>query len=75
MDIAMVELLFMAQLGRNPVQALARRWWGRSLYRASRGERRGEEREREDECESGHEEPFLPGDGERVQCIARFGAA
>jgi len=40
MDIAMVELLFMAQLVRNPLQAIARRWWCRSLLRASRGQRR-----------------------------------
>jgi len=40
MDIAMVEILFMAQLVRNPLQAIARRWWCHSLYRASRGRRR-----------------------------------
>jgi hypothetical protein len=40
MDVAMVELLFMAQLVRNPLQAIARRWWCISLYRASRGQRR-----------------------------------
>jgi hypothetical protein len=40
MGIAMVEILFMAQLIRNPLQAIARRWWCRSLYRASRGQRR-----------------------------------
>jgi hypothetical protein len=40
MDTAMVELLFMAQLVRNPLQAIARRWWCMSLYRASRGQRR-----------------------------------
>jgi hypothetical protein len=40
MDVAMVELLFMAQLLRNPLQAIARRWWCISLYRASRGQRR-----------------------------------
>jgi len=38
--IAMVELLFMAQLVRNPLQALARRWWCRSLFRATREARR-----------------------------------
>jgi hypothetical protein len=38
--LSMVELLFMAQLVRNPLQAIARRWWCRSLYRASRGQRR-----------------------------------
>jgi hypothetical protein len=40
MDMAMVELLFIAQLVRNPLQAIARRWWCISLYRASRGQRR-----------------------------------
>ncbi|WP_212465450.1 hypothetical protein [Bradyrhizobium sp. AUGA SZCCT0182] len=40
MDLAMVEFLFMAQLVRRPLQAIARRWWCRSLYRASRGQRR-----------------------------------
>jgi hypothetical protein len=36
----MIEILFMAQLVRNPLQEIARRWWCRSLYRASRGARR-----------------------------------
>jgi hypothetical protein len=40
MVIAMVEILFMAQLVRNPLQAIARRWWCRSLFRATRGARR-----------------------------------
>jgi imidazole glycerol phosphate synthase subunit HisF len=39
-DIAMVELLFIAQLVRNPLQAMARRWWCKSLFRATRGQRR-----------------------------------
>ena len=34
----MIELLFMAQAVRNPLQAIARRWWCRSLFRASRGD-------------------------------------
>jgi hypothetical protein len=42
-DFAMIELLFIYQLARKPVQAsvqaIARRWWCRSLYRASRGKR------------------------------------
>jgi len=38
-DFAMIEILFIYQLARNPVQAIARRWWCRSLYRASRGKR------------------------------------
>jgi hypothetical protein len=40
MEITMVEVLFMAQLVRKPLQAMARRWWCKSLYRASRGQRR-----------------------------------
>jgi hypothetical protein len=40
MDVAMVEILFMVQLVRNPMRAIARRWWCKSLYRASRGKRR-----------------------------------
>jgi hypothetical protein len=36
----MVEILLMAQLVRNPLQAMARRWFCRSLFRASRGKRR-----------------------------------
>jgi hypothetical protein len=40
MDFAMIEILFIYQLARNPVQAIARRWYCRSLYRASRGKRR-----------------------------------
>jgi hypothetical protein len=37
---AMVEILLMAQLVRNPLQAIARRWYCRSLFRATRGQRR-----------------------------------
>jgi len=37
---AMIEILFMAELVRNPLQALARRWYCRSLFRATRGRRR-----------------------------------
>jgi hypothetical protein len=40
MDRVMVEILFFAQLARRPLQAMARRWWCRSLFRASRGQRR-----------------------------------
>ena len=36
----MVELLFMAQMVRNPLQAMARRWYCKSLFRATRGQRR-----------------------------------
>jgi len=40
MDFAMIEMLFIYQLVRNPVRTIARRWWCRGLYRASRGKRR-----------------------------------
>jgi hypothetical protein len=40
MDFAMIEMLFIYQLARNPLQAMARRWYCRSLYRASRGQRK-----------------------------------
>ena len=33
----MIELLYVAQMLRNPLQAIARRWYCRSLFRASRG--------------------------------------
>lgn len=36
---AMVDILFMAQVMRRPLQALARRWYCRSLFRATRGRR------------------------------------
>jgi hypothetical protein len=39
-DLAMIEILAFYQLARNPMQAMARRWWCRSLFRASRGRRR-----------------------------------
>jgi hypothetical protein len=35
----MIEFLFIYQLARNPLRAIARRWYCRSLYRASRGQR------------------------------------
>jgi len=35
----MIEILFIYQLTRKPLQVMARRWWCRSLYRASRGRR------------------------------------
>jgi hypothetical protein len=40
MDFAMIEILFIYQLARKPVQAVARHWWCRSLFRATRGKRR-----------------------------------
>jgi len=33
----MVEILFMAQAMRKPLQLVARRWYCRSLFRASKG--------------------------------------
>ncbi len=36
----MVEILFMAQLVRRPLQVMARRWYCRSLFRATRGRAR-----------------------------------
>jgi hypothetical protein len=37
---AMIEMFFIYQLARNPMQAMTRRWWCRSLFRATRGKRR-----------------------------------
>jgi hypothetical protein len=37
---AMIEILFIYQLARNPLRVIARRWWCRSLFRASRGKRK-----------------------------------
>jgi hypothetical protein len=39
-DSEMVELIFMAEQWRNPLQAFARRWYCKSLFRATRGQRR-----------------------------------
>jgi hypothetical protein len=39
MGFAMIEMLFIYQLASNPLQAMARRWWCRSLFHASRGRR------------------------------------
>jgi hypothetical protein len=39
LNSAMIEILFIYQMARNPVQAVARRWWCRSLFRATRGKR------------------------------------
>jgi hypothetical protein len=38
-DFAMLDILFIYQLARHPMQAVARRWWCRSLFRATRGRR------------------------------------
>jgi hypothetical protein len=35
----MIEILFMAQLVRNPVEAIMRRWYCRSLYPRDAGRR------------------------------------
>jgi hypothetical protein len=40
MDFAMIEILFIHQLARKPVQVVARRGWCRSLFHATRGKRR-----------------------------------
>jgi hypothetical protein len=37
--LAMLEILFIYQLAHNPLQAVARRWWCRNLFRATRGRR------------------------------------
>jgi hypothetical protein len=39
-EFAMIEILFIYQVARHPLQTIARRWWCRSLFRASRGRRR-----------------------------------
>lgn len=36
----MLELLMMAEMARNPIQAITRRWYCKSLFRASRGQMR-----------------------------------
>jgi hypothetical protein len=39
-DFAMIEILFVYQLVRKPLQMTARRWWCASLVRVTRGRRR-----------------------------------
>jgi hypothetical protein len=39
-DFAMIEILFIYQLVRNPLQVTARRWWCASLFHVTRGRRR-----------------------------------
>jgi hypothetical protein len=39
-DFAMIEIFFVYQLVRNPLQVTARHWWCVSLFRATRGRRR-----------------------------------
>jgi hypothetical protein len=36
----MIEIIFLYQLARQPMQAAARRWWCRSLFRLGRGKAR-----------------------------------
>jgi hypothetical protein len=36
----MIELLFIAHTLRSPIKVLARRWYCRSLFRATRGNRK-----------------------------------
>ncbi len=36
----MIEILFIYQLARHPLQTVVRRWYCRSLYHVSRGKRR-----------------------------------
>jgi hypothetical protein len=36
----MIEILYVYQLARNPLQVFARHWWCRSLFHATRGKRR-----------------------------------
>jgi hypothetical protein len=35
----LIEILFICQMARNPLQAMARIWWCRSFFRALRGNR------------------------------------
>jgi len=35
----MIEILFIYQLTRKPLRAMARRWYCRGLFRATRGKR------------------------------------
>ncbi|WP_172889822.1 hypothetical protein [Bradyrhizobium sp. ORS 285] len=37
---AMLELVTLARLARHPLQMMARHWYCKGLYRASRGQRR-----------------------------------
>jgi hypothetical protein len=39
----MLELLMIANMARSPLQAIARRWYCRGLFRATRGQLRCEE--------------------------------
>jgi len=39
-DHVMIEILMIAQMARNPLQAIARRWYCHGLFRATRGRRR-----------------------------------
>jgi hypothetical protein len=39
-DIAMLELLMIANIASSPLQVIARRWYCKGLFRATRGQRR-----------------------------------
>jgi hypothetical protein len=39
-DRAMLELMMIANMARSPLQVIARRWYCKSLFRATRGQRR-----------------------------------
>ena len=39
----MLELLMIANMARSPLQVIARRWYCKGLFRATRGQRRCEE--------------------------------
>jgi hypothetical protein len=39
-EIGVLDLLVMAQMAQNPLRAIARHWYCKSLYRATRGQRR-----------------------------------
>jgi hypothetical protein len=38
-DLVMLEIIFIYQLAQKPLQAMARLWWCKGLFRASRGQR------------------------------------
>jgi hypothetical protein len=42
-DIAMLELLMIANIASSPLQVIARRWYCKGLLRATRGQRRCED--------------------------------
>jgi hypothetical protein len=42
-DLAMLELMMIANMARSPLQVIARRWYCKGLFRATHGQRRCEE--------------------------------